>query len=821
MAALWQDVRYAARMLRRQPGFAAVAVLSLALGIGANTTIFSLLNSIFFHPLPVAEPSRLVDVFTTDARNPGFLPVSFDNFKDYRDQTEAFSGALAYQFVPISLGAERGEQPQVVAGQIVTGNYFSLLGVTPALGRFFLPEEDQVPDRNPVVVLGNALWRTRYGADRGIVGRTIQVNGMAFTVIGVAPRAFIGTDTGVRVALWVPMMMHHRVLPLDAETFDSRRALMFSVIARLKPGVSTAQAASQVQAVGERLAQAYPTDNKGRGGRIVPLAEAAVNPNIRGVFKLAGLILMTVVGLVLLIACANVASLLLARATARRREIAVRVSLGASRWRLARQLVTESLLLSLAAGGLGLVLGVWARDLLLGLAPAPNGPFVIDLGGGFDLRVLGFTLAVAVVTGVLFGLAPAIQATRPDLVVDLKERSSQVSDMRSHFSLRKILVVAQVALSFVALVGSGLFLRSLHNAQQINPGFRTGHLALVTFNVQAQGYSQPRGEAFYRQVLDRVQGLPGVRRASLSTMLPLSGGGFMRSVFIEGQAAPPGGNGVLVLTNTVTPGYFETMGIRLRTGRMFASTDIAGGPRVAIINETMAKKFWPAGDAVGHRFRFFGQDDPLQIVGVVADSKFGTLGEQPQSCAYTPMAQSYAGQVSLEAWTTGDPAAALGTIRSAVQGLDPNLPLTGVTTMNQVLDQSLVAARLGAITLGAFGLLALVLAAIGLYGVMAYLVTQRTQEIGVRMALGARAADVRWLVVRQGMVLALAGIGVGAGAGLLLARAASGLLYNVSAIDAPTFVVIPLLLGTVALLATILPARRATRIDPMLALRCE
>jgi putative ABC transport system permease protein len=823
MATVWQDLRYAFRTFRRQPGFAFVALLSLALGIGANTAIFSILNSVFFHGLAVHEPSQLVEVYTTDARNPGFLPTSFLNFKDYRDQVSAFSGMAADQFVPINLGAERQAKPEVVLGEIVSGNYFSLLGVQPSLGRAFRPDEDAVPDRNPVVVLGDALWRTRFGADPGIIGKTVQLNGMAFTVIGVAPRSFIGTNTGVRVALWVPMMMHHKVLPLDADTFDARRALMFNVTARLKPGATVAQARSEVQAVGARLAGAYPIDNKGRGGLVLPLSEAAVNPNIRGVFKLAGIILMTVVGLVLLIACANVANLLLARASARRREIAVRISLGASRRRLARQLITESLVLSLAAGGLGLLLGLWARSLLLGLAPVGNGPFVLDLGSGFDLRVLSFTIGVAIVTGVLFGLAPAVQATRPDLVADLKDRSSQVSDMRGRFSLRKALVVVQVALSFVALVGSGLFLRSLHNAQQIDPGFRADNLALVSFNISAENYSQARGEAFYRQVLDRLDGLPGVRGASLSTVLPLSGnGGFLRSVFIEGQdAAGAGNNGVLVMTNAVTPAYFSTMGIPLRNGRVFGPTDIAGAPRAAVINETMARKFWPKGDAVGHRFRFFGQPKPLEIVGVVADSKFGTLGENPVSCAYTTMAQDYSGQVSLEVWTSGDPGAMLGTVRSIVQGMDPNLPLTGVTTMNQVLDLSLGAARMGALTLAAFGLLALVLAAIGLYGVMAYLVSQRTQEIGVRMALGASAGEVRRMIVRQGMTLAIAGILVGVLAGLALARAAAGLLYNVGAVDVPTFVIIPLLLGLVALVATLVPAHRATRIDPLLALRYE
>jgi predicted permease len=821
MARWWQDLRFASRTLIKQPGFSAVAILSLALGIGANTAIFSLLNSVFSNPLAVSQPSRLVMLYTTDQRNPGFLPISRLNFEDYGRQVTAFAGVAGYEFVPLNLGAASSSTPEVVAGAMVSGNYFSLLGVKPALGRFFLPEEDQVADRDPVVVLGDALWRTRFGADPGIVGRTIQLDGMRFTVIGVAPPTFSGVDVGLQLGAWVPMMMHHRVMPNDAEMFDSRRALMFSAFGRLKPGVTVAQAEAQVQAVGARLASTYPDDNKGRGGRILPLTEASINPNARNVFTMAGTILMLVVGLVLLIACANVANLLLARATARRREIAVRVSLGASRWQLARQLMTESMLLAIIAGALGLAIGVWVRNLLWSLRPATTGPFVLALGPAIDARVLVFTLALAVAVGVLFGLAPAIQATRPNLVTDLKDRSSQVSDLHGRFSLRRLLVVAQVALSFVALVGAGLFVRSLANAQRIDPGFRTSGIAVMSFNLESQGYDEPRGRAFDRQVIERVGGLPGVRHASLATVLPLGGGGLARTVFLDGQDTSNNRNGVLVLTSAVTPGYFQTLGVPLRRGRDVAGTDLAGAPRVAVVTEAMVKRFWPNRDPIGQRFRFFGQHDPLEVVGVVADSKFGSLGEEPRPCAYLPLSQNYAGQVSLIAWTSGDADAALGSIRSTVQALDPNLPLTNVTTMAQVLDQSLWVPRMGAMLLGAFGLLALLLAALGLYGLMAYVVMQRTQEIGVRMALGASAANVRRLVVRQGLVLALTGIVIGALAGFGLARAASGLLYNVSALDVPTFTIIPVLLILVALVAAFLPARRATRIDPLEALRYD
>ena len=819
MTALWQDLHYAVRMLWRQPGVTAVAVLSLALGIGANTAIFSIIDSIFFQTVPVRQPSRLVELFTTDRHNPGLLGISRLNAIDYGRQVPALSGVAHDTFVPITLGSSGREQPEIVTGQMVSTNYFSLLGLKPALGRFFLPEENQVPDRDPVAVLGDAIWRTRFGADPRILGRSIRMDGTPFTVVGVMPRAFTGLITGVRIDVWVPTMMHHLVMPLDTLVFDHRRALMFSAFGRLAPGATIAQAQVQANAVARRLQQAYPMPDAGRGVRLVPLNEALLNPNARALFTRIAVVLMAIVGLVLLIACANVANLLLARAAARRREIAVRVSLGAGRRRLGRQLMTESVLLALLGGALGLLVGVWVRDLIWGLRPP--GPFAMQLGPAVDGRVLAFTFGVAIVTGLLFGLAPAIQGTRPDLVADLKDRSSQVSDISGRLSLRKTLVVLQVALSFAALIGAGLFVRSLQNAERIAPGFRTHDVAVLNFNLQAAGYRDARGRAFDRQVLDRVAGLPGVRRASLSTVLPMAGGGLGRTIILEGRAAPPGGSGLVVLTSSVTPGYFDVMRIALRRGRLFAPTDVAGAPGVAIVNEAMVRRFFPAGNAVGQRFRFYGQDAPLEIVGIVADNEFGSVGEPPRPCVYVPLDQGDMGQVWLEVWTSGHTQAALGTVRSVVQGLDRDLPLTGLSTMGQQVRSALWGPRMGAALLGAFGLLALVLAAIGLYGVMAYLVTQRTPEIGVRMALGATARDVRRLIVRQGMALALAGIVVGLLAGLALARVESRLLYGVGTVDVPTYLVVPVVLAGVALLATLLPARRATRIDPLAALRHE
>ncbi len=820
METLWQDLRFGFRIMLKSRAFTAVAILSLALGIGANTTIFTLVNAVFLQPLPVKEPAQLVSVYGTDEKNKGnlldFMPVSYPNYMDYRDQNDVFSGLLAFSGVAMSLSGT-GE-PEQINGLIVSGNYFDVLGIKAARGRTFLPEEDGTPGTHPVVVISHGLWQRRFGGDPSLVGKTLALNNQRFTVIGIAPENFRGTFAIGASDFWVPMMMHDQVLTgVFRQWFNERRALLFNVVGRLKPGVTTEQAQAAMQTVGRRLEQEYPKENEKRNVSLLPLLQSTINPNQRELFVRAGGLLTTIVGLVLLIACANVANLLLARATARRKEIAIRVAIGAGRWRIVRQLLTESILLSVLGGALGLLLAYWGRDLLWYFRP----PFFNQNALSLDLngRVLGFTMLLSLLTGVIFGLVPALQSTRSDTVSELKEKSSQINQTRRRFNLRSVLVVTQVALSLVSLIGAGLFLRSLRNAQAINPGFETEKLLVMSFDVGAQSYNETRGQEFYRQVQERVETIPGVRSAALATGQPFSGG-FMRSVFIEGQE-PPGGRGILTLVNTVGLKYFETLGTPVLRGRDFRPTDRENAPKVVIINEAMARRFWPNEDAIGKRFKFFGDDFQEEVIGIARNSDVVNLGEDPRPVAYLPLLQNYAANVTLHVRTNGDPAAVLGTVRREVQALDPNLPLVAVSTISEVLGQALYGPRMGATLLAIFGLLALVLASVGIYGVLAYSVSQRTHEIGLRMALGAQTGDVLKLVLKQGMVLVMAGVGMGLVASLALTHLISQLLFGVTAVDPITFAGTALLLAGVALLASYIPARRATKVDPMIALRHE
>src|SRR5262245_4136163 len=542
MATFFQDLKYGARLLTKAPGFTLIAALSLALGIGANTTIFTLINAVLLNPLPVEDPSQLVSVFTTDERNQGgqlgFLQLSPLNYADLRDKNETLSGMTAHQGIALNVAVNGGE-PQQVFGEIVTGNYFSLLGAKPIIGRTFTPDEDRNPGERLVAVLGYGEWQTRFGGDPSVVSKTMTINGQSFAILGVMPKGFKGTNAIGAPALWVPFMTY----PVTTNGFfaelirpDQRRGLVFDVTGRLKPGVSVSQAEANLKTLARQLAQEYPNENGGRGITIVPLAQATVNPGFRSNLVMAGGLLMTIVGLVLLIACANVANLLLARAASRQKEIAVRLSLGAGRGRLILQLLTEGTLLALLGGAAGLLLAYWAQSVLWSFRPPFLQADAIDLHP--DLRVLLFTLAVSVVTGVLFGLAPAIQASRPDLVVELKEKTSAPTGSNRAFSLRNLLVASQVALSLVALVGAGLFLRSLQNAQRINPGFDAEHLATLSFDLGAQGYTEERGRQFYQRVLERAASIPGVQSATLANAIPLSAAGaFSRTVFLEGQDA--------------------------------------------------------------------------------------------------------------------------------------------------------------------------------------------------------------------------------------------------------------------------------------------
>ena len=817
MSGFIRDVVYALRALPRSPAFAAVAILSLALGIGANTTIFTVINAVLLHPLPVSNSSELVSMYTLDRKNPGYFLCSYPNYLEYRDQNNVFSGLILYSTLPLALNT--AERPEQIGGQIVTGNYFQVLGVKAALGRTFLPEEDRLPGAHAVAVVSYDFWTQRFGSDPRLPGKTLNLNGRPFTIIGVAPKGFHGANALANPEVWVPMMMYNQVLPMSA-WFNQRRALLFTAIGRLRPGVGVGQAEAAMKTIANRLEQAWPKDNEGRTVVLIPLNEAVIHPNSRGNFVLAGGVLMSVVGLVLLIACANVANLLLVRATGRSKEIAIRLSMGASRWRLIRQLLTESTVLSLLGGLLGLLFARWGRDLLWAARPSSLAAGDFDLS--LNTRVLLFTLGLSVLTGVLFGLAPALRTTRTNLMTALKERSSQATGYSRSFSLRGILVMAQVALSVVALAGAGLFLKSLRHAQQLNPGYDAGHLLVLSFDVGTRGYSPSAGREFFRQVQDQARRVPGIESVVLGTSQPFHNIS-ARTLVLDGQTSAAEGQGVLTLADRVEPGYFQTLRIPMLAGRDFSDLDRPDTPAVAIVNEAMVRRFWPGpqNQAIGKQFRFFGENIPYQIIGVVSDSTYLELGEPPRAMVYLTLRQNYSPSVTLYARTSGDPRRVVGAVRARVQQMDRALLLTNVQTVPQVLDRSLWAPRMGAALLSIFGALALLLAAVGLYGVISYSVSQRAQEIGIRMALGAQPWNVLTQVLTEGMAL----VGWGLGFGLLVAFAAARfltrLLFGVSAADLSTYGAVAVVLLVVSLSACYLPARRATRVDPVQALRAE
>jgi putative ABC transport system permease protein len=817
MQELLQDIRYAIRTLIKSPGFAAVAVLSLALGIGANTTIFSLINTLFFRPLPVERPEELVSIYTTDEKNPGPLPISHPNAQEIADNNNVFSGVLHATFAQVALAS--GGEPQQTNAVLVSGNYFDVLGVKAALGRTFLPEEDKTLGTHPVVVLGYGLWQQRFAGDPAIVGKEILINSRGFTVIGVMPEYFRGTNVlGGGPPMYLPMMMYKQVLTGSfLDFFDQRRPLICPVvIGRMKPGVTIEQATANVQAIAKQMEQEFPVDNKGRGATLLPMAQSTLQPGFRDQVVIVGALLMIIVGVVLLIACANVANLLLARATRRRREIAVRLSLGASRGRLVRQLLTESVILAVLGGLVGLLVAFWARDVIVTQFLPQQGRVPLPL----DSRVLLFTGGICLLTGILFGLFPALQSTRPDVLDAIKDQTGSISGGRRRLPLRNVLVVLQVALSLTALVLAGLFLKSLWNMQQLDPGFETKRLLHLSFDIGAQGYDQARAEDFYKRLVERVRALPGVEAAALASFPPL-GAGFARTVFPEGVDDSDRSKGVLTLVNNVGPSYVEAMGLTLVKGRSFQESDNSSAPPVVVVNEAMAERHWPGQDVLGKRFKFFGDKAPVEIVGVVKNSKYNALGEAPQANVYIALAQRYEAQVTLHVRTQGDPDPMVNVVRREVQAMEPTMPLTGVETIKQTLHDSLQAPRSISLLLGIFGALALGMACLGIYGVTSYSVSQRTREIGIRMALGARSVDVLGLVLRQGMTLVVVGLGIGMVGAYLLRRQADTLLVGVGTIDPFAFGVTAAALAGIAALAIYVPARRATRVNPVVALKYE
>jgi len=825
MHTFWQDVRYSLRMLRKNPGFAAVAVLSLALGIGANTTIFTVVNAILLNPLPVKNIARLVEVDTIDSKtlvtaaNATKLGMSYPNFQDYARENQVFA-SVGCLVGPLPLTWSGGAEPRQIFGQMVSADYFEILGLRPASGRFFLPGEDTKPGGNNVAVVSYSLWANKFGSDPHVVGRILTLNATPYTVIGVAPHGFKGTFTfGNAEQVWIPVSMYPRLLAgFFKDNFNDRRFLSTAMIGRLKDGVSLSEAEASLKTLASHLESAFPKDNASRSVALTPLADAAVGVNNRDQIVLAGGLMMGVVGLVLLIACVNLANLLLAQAARREKEIGLRAALGASQGRVMRQLLTESLVLAILSGVVGLVIAYGGRTVLWSFRP----PFILDgdIDMGFDSRVLFFTLGIALLTAVFIGVAPAIKAAKPDLIEALKVggRGGTVGWTRNPF--RSLLVVTEIALALVALVGAGLFIRSMQNAQRVDPGFESKNLFVFAFDLGALHYEEGRGQQYFRAAIDRAKTSPGVQSATIASNFPL-GGGLARTVFPEGQDEGSGYRGTLTQLNDIAPNFFETLRVPLLSGREFTDADRKDTKQVAIISEAMAKQFWPNENAVGKRFHFFGETVLREVVGIARDTVVNAIGEEPQPLAYLPLTQDYAPAVTMQVRTNGRPQAVVATVRSQVQSLDTNLALTNFNTIGELIDQGLWAPRMGAALLTLFGGLALVLAALGVYGVLSYSVNQQTREIGIRMAMGAERSHVLRLVVGQGVWLAGIGVALGILVALVAMRQLSGLLFGVSAYDPVTFGAVALLLMLVALLACYLPARRATCVDPLVALRHE
>lgn len=809
------DLRYALRTLRQNPGFALVAIVSLALGIGANTAIFSFADALLLRPLPVPQPSRVVSL-VSQLRGEGLDRLSYKDYIDFRNKSRSFEGLAGYELVRVGFATSKDALPQMKAGFLASGNFFRVLEVEPELGRGFRPEEDQAPGRDAVAVISHDLWKTEFASNRDAIGKTVFLNGISFTIIGVAPERFTGLDQYFRPALFVPLMMSPRLAGSGQQNMLERRDDRGVMVkGRLKAGVGIAEANAEAAVIAKQLERAYPETN--RNWSVTARTEFQLRVDQSPYDALLVGFIVALVAVVLLIACANVANLSLSRGRARAREMAVRLAIGAGRGRLLRQLLTESMVIAALGGALGLLLAQAGVDTFSQFKIPSEIPLTIE--ARLDLRVALYALLASMASAVLFGLAPALQATKADLVVALKSGVEGVS-RRSRLLGRNALVIAQVAGSLLLLVCASQLFRATSFLLSSPPGFRADHILAASFDPTVMRYTPAQAQDFYQRLVERARVLPGVKSAALSRLMPLSNFPIIEAVVPEGFELPPGKESVSVMTNTVSDGYFETMNVPILRGRAFQATDRADSPRVAIVNEQFARKYYANQNPVGKRFQLGGRNGPwVEVVGVARQSRYSFLGEPPQEFLYLPFAQNPQPQMTLLAQSRGDSAALAGPIRALVRSLDPHQPVNTLRTMEEYFDQrARKVLTLLTQMVGAMGLLGLALAMVGLYGLMTYSVSRRMREIGIRMAIGADRVSVMSMVLKQGFLLS----GIGVVIGLLLSLSLSRALtmgVGLPSFDVTMLVLVPMALLAVAMLGAYVPARRASLVDPIRVLR--
>ncbi len=817
--ALWNDLRYSLRTLRADGMLTVAVIVSLALGIGLNVAIFTFMNALFLRPLPaVREPGRVIVVFTRNPNSPVFFPVSYRNYEDYKRINRSCSSLAAYQMFHAGLAI--AGQAEQVNGEIVSANYFDVLGAEPALGRSFLESEDDLQSPASVAIISDALWERRFGRSRAILGSRLLLDGRPFAVVGVARRGYTGTSAAVRTDLWVPTAAYRTVFPFP-QLFTQRSAQVLHPLGRLRPGVAPRAADAEFKLIADRLRREFPDDNRGQTAAVSTLTDAVLPPSFRPTFQKAGLLLMGAVGLLLLMSCLNIANLLTAKSMTRSREMAVRLSLGAPRRRLVRQLLFESLLLALAGGAASLLVAAWSRDLLWRFRPAflEHSPLSLAI----DPTVLGFTFGLAILTGLVFGLLPARQSTRPDILDLLKDSNIPLARAAGPLTSRRLLLALQVCLCTLSLSCTVYFLKSLYNAEHLDPGFDVTDVVTVSFDFKYQGYDEDGGRRFEQRLLERARSLPFVESAAVAENRLLGGFRLWENVYPKGRSSSYREGGVYSGSTLVGPGYFRTVGIALLRGRDFALTDTKGSAPVAIINETMARKLFPHEDPVGRTLLLEGEKAPVAVIGVAKNSSYTTLGEEVLPFLYLSLEQRYSSRVTLHARIAGNPGPAIDRLKRETQALDPAMPLLEVRSIPAVIAGSLWVHTLSTILLGIFSAVALVLGSIGIYGVAAHFVYRRSREIGVRLALGAGKARVVLMVVAQNAAAVACGLAAGLAAALLARRALAGLLFP-SRSPSGDLLLLPmtaLLLAGVALCASLVPALRAARIDPAASLRIE